>query len=220
MQLSIYFLDGNVAEDGNKTKECIELISQSASSIRKNSVTAIPQEVSDIPLIFSFHSHPVLDKNLLAKYDNLSFGEDVALDTCIMQSNSANNGYKHHRTFLENLEYELCNQIKDVCLEDDGCSFSSLESNEAQVEKKDEERKKDEDDKNYEDKGTEDNILGHTSNHICSGYCKLAFKEEKQFMLKDSFDRTSRRNVSKRKMDTILSHNDHTTMKNRKDLEF
>ena len=86
------------------------------------------------------------------------------------------------------------------------------------LEKKDEETKKD--DKNYEDKGTEDNILGNTSNHICSGYCKLAFKEEKQFILKDSFDRTSRRNVSKRKMDKILSHNDHSTIKGRKELEF
>ena len=220
-QLSIYLLDyNNVVDDRNETKECIKEISPSASSIRENSAIAIPQEASDTHLIFSFYNHPVLDTNLLAKYDNLSFGEDAALDTCIMQSNSANNGYKHHRTFLENLEYELCNQIKDDCLEDDGCSFSSLESNEPQVEKKDEERKKDEDDKNYEDKGTEDNILEHTSNHICSGYCKLALKEEKQFILKDRFDRTSRRNVSKRKMDKILSHNDHSTIKGRKELEF
>ena len=218
-QLSIYLLDyNNVVEDRNETKECINVISPSASSIIENSAIVFPQEASNTHLVFSFHNHPVLDRNLLAKYDNLSFGDDVALDRCIMQSNSANNGYKHHRTFLENLEYELCNQIKDECLEDDGCSFSSLESNEPQVEKKDEETKKD--DKNYEDKGTEDNILGNTSNHICSGYCKLAFKEEKQFILKDSFDRTSRRNVSKRKMDKILSHNDHSTIKGRKELEF
>ena len=217
--MSIYLLDCNVAEDRNKTKKCIELISQSASRITKNSVIAIPEDASDTQLIFSFYKHPLLDKNLLAKYDNVSFGEDVALEPCIMQSNSANNGFKHHRKFLENLEYELCNQIKDECLEDDGCSFSSLESNGTQVEKKDEERKKGED-KNYEDKGTEDNSLGRTSNHICSGYCEIAFKEEKHFILKDSFDRTSRKNVSKRKMDKILSHNDHTTMKSQKDLEF